>query len=147
MPLLSGFNGSRRSEALVYTHVKGTVPGEAADHDAQHEESNREVPRGLLEEVGGALHSADLAGALESGGESSSFGVLDQNHCPQEEADNQNDDGQKGDHVQMFKSYAAFSAGPQNKHFFLGISKREACKLSWRGSFGPVGRIVSPWFR
>ena len=74
------------------------------------------------------------------------LGILDQNHCPQQEADNQNDDGKESGHVQFFKSYAAFSAGPQNKHFFPGISKRAACKLSSRGPFGLAGRRVSPWF-
>ena len=36
------------------------------------------------------------------------LGVLDQNHCTQEEADNQDDDGKESGHVQLFKSYAAF---------------------------------------
>ena len=47
-------------------------------------------------------------GALETVGKSSSLGVLDQNHCPQQEAHNQNNDGQKSSHGLRFKCCAAF---------------------------------------
>ena len=144
--LLRGFDGCRRREAFVDPDFEGPVAGKAADEDAQHEERHRQHPRGLFKKVRGALDTADLAGSLESSGESSPLGILDQNHCPQQEADNQNDDGKESGHVQFFKSYAAFSAGPQNKHFFPGISKPEACKLSLRDPFGLAGRRAWPWF-
>ena len=108
LELFRDFDGCRGREAFVDPDVEGSVAGEAADEDAQHEEGHGQHPRRLLKEVGGALDAADLAGSLESGGESSPLGVLDQNHCTQEEADNQDDDGKESGHVQLFKSFAAF---------------------------------------
>ena len=73
--LLRGLDGCRRREAFVDPDIEGSVAGKAADKDAQHEEGHRQHPRGLLKEVGGALDTADLAGSLESGGESSPLGI------------------------------------------------------------------------
>lgn len=148
MELLYDFHRGGRSwsKALVHTNLQGTVACKAAHQDAEDKQSHSQEPSGFFQEIGGALDPSDLACTLESGGKSSSFGVLDQNHCPQKEADNQDDDGQKYNHVQLFKSFAAFSAGPQNKHFLPGISKPKACKPFLPATFGPVGHTIWPWF-
>ena len=148
MELLCCFHWRRRGrcKALVHAHIQGTVACKAAHQDAEDKQSHGQEPSGFFQEIGGALDPSDLACALESSGESSSFGVLDQNHCPQKEADNQDNDGQKYDHVQLFKSFSAFSAGPQNKHFLPGISKPKACKPFLPETFGPVGHTIWPWF-
>ena len=88
------FSGSWWNEFIFFE--TGTVArprGESTcGSNAKHKQGCSQIPRRLLEEIGGALHAANLSSRLKSGGETGALGVLDKDDCAKQNGDNQDED-------------------------------------------------------